>query len=326
MPAAKLVNALRSEAEDQVQSFSAKLGSGNSRSKKRVCFVSPEDEHERPRPPRPKDPVVTNTQSFSMLDLKTTESVCCHVSKVHALTSACQDGCVGYLDVSKTMPVTRFVFYDASKLAARGTVPMITNHEAAPISNVIGRFRILQQITLAHKLADAVLRYHSTSWLPRAWTLQDVAYFTNSTQTDTDTLSDALKSLHLSNRFPDHHSLSATGTQRVHDLKRTYGIRNLTLAKLGVALLEICAQKDIVEVGVDGIPHEIIKARELLDDKHHSIMNLGNRYLEIARKCVYCDFSCDDDLNSQGLQSAVYTEVVCALEDMKLDWEKFFGI
>jgi hypothetical protein len=55
-------------------------------------------------------------------------------------------------------------------------------------------------------------------------------------------------------------------------------------------------------------------------------MTLGNRYLKIVRKCLYCDFSCDDDLNSDALQSVVYTEVVCALQEMKTRWGKVFGI
>jgi hypothetical protein len=324
-PPPKLVNNLRDEFEDKIAQLPTKCKSkGSLSTKKRVRFGSPTDDDKRVRMPEAGNPGTTNAQSFVMLDLKTTKSVCCHVTKVRSSTSVCQDGCVGYLDVSKARPITRFIFYDASKLTTKHTSSLSTTQEATPINVLIQRLQTLQKIVLAHKLAEAVLQYHSTSWLPHAWTLQDVAYFTNTKKFDD--VSDALNSLHLSNRFPDHKSLAVDAKQDSLDLKHTYGIRNLTLAKLGVALLEICAQRNFTGPSLDRTPHEIIEARKLLDEGHHSIMALGNKYLEIVRKCIHCDFSCDDDLSGEALQSAVYTEVVCALQEMKIRWEKFFGI
>lgn len=186
--------------------------------------------------------------------------------------------------------------------------------------------QILQQIILAQKLAEAVLQYHSTPWLPQTWTLQDVAYFTDTTQSDKKDISEALQSLHLSNQFLDQASLDAKAKEKLVDLKHTYGIRNLTLAKLGVALLEICTQKDMTVPSLGRTPYEIIEARKLVDEEDSSIMTLGKRYLEIVRKCIYCDFACDDNLSSEALQSAVYTEVVCALQEMRRRWENFFGV
>jgi hypothetical protein len=319
-----LVNNLSNEFEDKMTRTSTKTKPKGSTTKKRVRFGSPAEDDKRVRMPEAGSSGTTHAQSFVMLDLKTTKSVCCHVTKVRSSKSTCQDGCVGYLEVSKARPITRFIFYDASKLATKETSSLSTTQEATPINSLLQRLQILQKIVLAHKLAEAVLQYHSTSWLPHAWTLQDVAYFTNTTQSDD--VSDALNSLHLSNRFPDHESINVDAKQESLDLKHTYGIRNLTLAKLGVALLEICAQRNITKPSLDRTPHEIIEARKLLDEGHHSIMALGNRYLEIVRKCIHCDFSCDDDLNGEALQSAVYTEVVCALQEMKIRWEKFFGI
>jgi hypothetical protein len=325
-PPLTMVNTIRNKFEDGIAQISDDTNSKGLKSKKRVRFGSPGDNDRHVRTPESKSTGTTHAQSFVMLDLKTTKSVCCHVSKVRSSTSSCQDGCVGYLDVSKAMPTTRLIFYDASKLVTKEAEPLSTSQEATSINNLMQRLQILQQLTLAHKLAEAVLQYHSTSWLPQAWTLQDVAYFANTTQSSTSDISDALNSLHLSNRFPDYASLDVEAKQKSLDLKHTYGIRNLTLAKLGVALLEICAQKNIAGPSLDRTPHEIIAARKLLDEGHHSIMTLGNKYLEIVRKCIHCDFACDDDLNGEALQSAVYTEVVCALQEMKSRWEKFFGI
>ncbi|KAH8719536.1 hypothetical protein GQ44DRAFT_761999 [Phaeosphaeriaceae sp. PMI808] len=330
LPPQTLVKTLQGKFEGRIAQspnranpIESKKGSS---SKKRVRFDNPEDDDKRVRTLVLGSTGTTHAQSFVMLDLKTKKSVCCHVSQVRSSTSFCQDGCVGYLEVSKAMPITRFIFYDASKLATKGTSSLSTTQEATPIHSLIKHLKILQQLSLAHKLAVAVLQYHSTSWLPEAWTLQDVAYFTNTTQSDTSEISDMLNSLHLSNRFPDHESLDFEAKQDSLDLKHTYGIRNLTLAKLGVALLEICRKENLTKPTLEHMPHEIIEARKLLDEGHHSIQTLGKWYLEIVRKCIHCDFSCDDDLNSEALQSAVYTEVVCVLQERKTQWEKFFGI
>jgi hypothetical protein len=85
-----------------------------------------------------------------------------------------------------------------------------------------------------------------------------------------------------------------------------------------VALLEICTQRDMTMPSLHHTPHEVFEARKMLDEKRNSITTLGNRYLEVVRKCIYCNFSCpDDDLGGEALQSAVYTEVVCVLQDRK---------
>ena len=324
-PPSALANALCRGIGDTSQVATQILPS-KTKSKKRVQINDPKDNVRCVRTSAISNTETTQTESFVMLDLRTTKSVCCHVTRVRSSTSACQDGCVGFLEVAKSQPVRRFMFYDASKLAINDVSSSTRRQGAMPIKSLVKRFRTLQQITLAHKLAKAVLQYHSTSWLPQAWTLQDVAYFTDTSQADASDISDALNSLHLSNRFPDYDSLETEPKQESLDLKHTFGIRNLTLAKLGVALLEICAQKDITGSQLDSTPREIIEARKLLDEQHHSIMTLGHHYLEVVRKCIHCDFACNDDLNSEALQSAVYTEVVCALEDMKTRWEKFFGV
>ncbi|KAJ5059406.1 hypothetical protein J3E74DRAFT_465959 [Bipolaris maydis] len=306
-------------------SVTTKTKSEKAKSKKRVRINDPKDDVRCVRTTIKSNTQTTQAQSFVMLDLKTTESVCCHVTRMHSSASACQDGCVGFLEVAKSQPVMRFMFYDASKLATHDISSFARRKGAMPIKSLVQRFRMLQQLTLAHKLAEAVLQYHSTSWLPQAWTLQDVAYFTDPSHADVNDISDALDSLHLSNRFPDDTSLTTDPNHDALDLKHTFGIRNLTLAKLGVALLEICAQGDITGPQLNGTPWDIIAARKMLDEKHHSIQTLGPKYLEVVRKCIHCDFSCDDDLHGDALQSAVYTEVVCALQDMKSRWQAFFG-
>jgi hypothetical protein len=324
-PPPALANAL-GRGLGNISQVASQTSSSKAKPKKRVRIDDPKDDVRSVRAPATNSKETTRAESFLMLDLKTTESVCCHVTSVHSSTSACQDGCVGFLEVAKSQPAMRFMFYDASKLAINDVSSSTRRQGAKPIKSLVKSFKPLQQITFAHKLAEAVLQYHSTSWLRQAWTLQDVGYFTDTSQPDASDISDALNSLHLSNRFPDDDSIHIDSKQKLLDMKHKLGVRNLTLAKLGVALLEICAKDDIMGTQLDGTYGEIIKARRLLDEKHHSIQDFGPRYLEVVRKCLYCDFSCDDNLHGEALQSAVYTEVVCALQDRKTQCEKWFSI
>jgi hypothetical protein len=186
----------------------------------------------------------------------------------------------------------------------------------------------LQQLKLAHKVATATLQYNSTSWLPLDWSLQDIAYFDNTAQpsSSVDTITQQISSLHLSTKFqwkvPE---TTLDSSQSPEDLKYMYGIRNLALAKLGVALIEICSKQNIQELTKNPTPHDVVSARKIILEKPPYLEKLGMRYIEIARKCIDCDFSCGDDLSKDDLQSAVYTEVVCGLEELIQHWKGFFG-
>jgi hypothetical protein len=260
--------------------------SSKGQSTKRVRIYDPKDEVRSLQAPATRSTETTQAESFLMLDLKTIESVCCHVTSVYSSTSACQDGFVGFLEVAKSQPAMRFMFYDASKLAINDISSCTRRQGARPIKSLVKSFNPLQQMTFTHKLAGAVLQYHSTSWLPQVWTLQDVAYFTDTSQLNACNIPDALNSLHLSKRFPDNTSCYIDSKQELLDVKHKVGVRNLTLAKLSVALLEICTKDDIMGTQLDGTHGEIIKARGLLDKKHHPIQDFGPRYLEIVRKCL----------------------------------------
>lgn len=96
--------------------------------------------------------------------------------------------------------------------------PRFMYWEARQIDSVIQHFRILPQITLALKLAEAVLQYHLTLWLPQAWTSHDVACFTGTAQPDTSDICEVLDSLHLSNRFTDREPYESKAEQVSLDL------------------------------------------------------------------------------------------------------------
>ncbi|EAT77221.1 hypothetical protein HBI56_179850 [Parastagonospora nodorum] len=281
----------------------------------------------------PGDPKL---QSLLMVDLMKTDSICCHLKKYSTPAPTCVDSCLGYLEHQKAIDTCRFVFYDAIRDVKHPKVMLGAVGDTVQIVTMMSNLRTLHQLTLAHQLATATLQYRSTFWLAADWSLQDIAYFAGSAQAmpgscgqDTsDRLLEQLRSLHLSTQFPNKDlskKFHATGESEA-DLAISCGIRNLPLANLGIALLEIGCQAEIKTLAALSAPHNIIRARKVLQTPPPAIAHLGKRYQRIIQQCIDCDFSCGNDLDSEELQSAVYTDVVCELESLVMGLKRFLGI
>lgn len=265
-----------------------------------------------------------------MMNLRDTKSFCCHLSQTCNSTA----GCLGFLESRKTF---RFVFYDAGRRASAGQNLQTNGKEALPLNSKIAVLPQLERLVLAHKLASTILQYYLTPWLSEDWRLRDISFFGNGNEPSPDDLVQDLQTLHLTTQFPqknpdpsDPQPVQSTDAPQPLDSIATkptyrynYGIRNMTLAKLGLALLEIGHKKDISSFKQLGPQqHEVISARILADG---SYTDLGPRYHRIVRKCIDCNFSAEDDLDAEGLRNAVYTNVVCELEQMIDLYKKFTG-
>lgn len=307
---------------------------------KRVRFEKSSD----PMPPPSSPPHTSKSRkafkdatvdSFTMLNLKATTSICCHLNK------ACQsetgkDVSLGYLESLEAAQSFRFMFYDAGRNTETSIAQNKPTRNSFPIVKELANLQVLHQLVLAHKLAKSVLQFHSTPWLSSDWNLQDVSCFTStssnmdSSQSSEDDITKKLQTLHLSTQFPSESPVVRSVPKGdLKQLKSFHGIRNLTLAELGVALLEIGTKKNINDQCLDlSTPdqHRIVSARKIMMEEPASLSALGKRYTKMAQKCIYCDFSCGDDLSDEALQSAVYTEVVCELESQIADWKKFIGL
>ena len=91
-----------------------------------------------------------------------------------------------------------------------------------------------------------------------------------------------------------------------------FGINNITLFFLGVALLEVAHWKPLESLSNPQDPNAILTARRLASKPSP----LGKRYQEVVRKCLQCNFGFGTDLSKKELQTAVYGDVVCPLEEM----------
>lgn len=244
----------------------------------------------------------------STFDLSHADSICSHFS------STCKEACLGYLNAD-----TRLVFYSTGTPGPGGRQD--TMEKTLPLNEILEGMPILQQLQLAHLLATVVLRFHSTPWLAPDWHLKDMSVFGTAPNVDEDLLQ-LFKTLHLSVSFPETNACAEQQKSTAVDnanvdqeptIAHLHGFRNMTLAHLGVALLEIGYKQEITRFRTRREPHDVVTARRLLDGRPTA---LGIAYQNIIRKCVDCDFALGNDLANEKLQSAVYSDVVCSLESM----------
>lgn len=113
-----------------------------------------------------------------MPNLKATASVCCHLSKA-CLSESCKDVSLGYLEFIEASQSFKFIFYDAGRNTETKIRKNLPGKDSYSIRKELAKLQTLHQLTLAYKLATAVLQYLSTSWFSQEWSLEDVAYFTD---------------------------------------------------------------------------------------------------------------------------------------------------
>ncbi|XPS72503.1 hypothetical protein M3J09_004668 [Ascochyta lentis] len=231
--------------------------------------------------------------------------------------------CLGYLETPQTY---KHRFYLRQTQAAN-TAP--TDSTVTTVYSLFDMMRkdaddivtIDDQFKLAHKTALAMLQYNKTPWLNERWRLRDINYFGSKDSFDENTL----KSLHLSSQISAPHKPTPTaanmegiqGPAQTVSEEMQYGINNVTLFFLGVALLEIAHWKPI-EVQMQPSDHnnQIFAARRIASSRPSS---LGPVYQKIAEKCLQCNFGFGTKLESKRLQTAVYNDVICGLENLLIE-------
>jgi hypothetical protein len=251
-----------------------------------------------------------------------TKSICHYLRRtLGTIDRTTSTKCLGYLDT----PCLKYKhkFFTRDRADKFSTVPALSEHR-----NIYTIFDIMQheaedvvepedQLKLALKTALATLQYNDTPWLSEKWRLGNMSFFNNAQILD----SAAIKTLHLSSQISwpkqSHHNTQVMDD--VHNTTQTisdeikYGINNLPLFFLGVALLEIAHWKPLEEKMIprDQYDH-VYTARRLAQGR----APLGPEYQKIAEKCLQCNFGFGTKLGSKSLQTAVYNDVVCGLEGM----------
>jgi hypothetical protein len=206
-------------------------------------------------------------------------------------------------------------------LAVRGTVYGAVSESgsrrtATPLLNILRRgldadLGVTQQLRLVLQLAKGHLQLHWTPWWRQYWSLSDLSYFTDSSALGTADLGDCLETIHIGTRLEFetlHFDASAFHlTPEVETALLTHGIRNLSLYRLGIALLQIGRWDPLVDATEDVVVVRRLAARN---------NRLGPRYQALTQKCIECDFGEGSDLGNSQLQGAIYESVICELESL----------
>lgn len=231
-------------------------------------------------------------------------------------------GCLGYLDTG-SQETLRHSFYASATLQEtyRDTPsPTVTSMNQLVLSQPAETsLTIVDQLKIAHSLASAVLKFHSTPWLREYFSLSDLFLFHDASQNHPD-LSASLQTLHLSLTFiqptpPSTHDSPMEGVEphphpsEIQPPKLHHPIRNLPLWSLGTALLQIGQWSRQAPP-----PNHVLAIRKLISSTQ--IPPLGPKYKELTKKCLDCDFGYGDDLSKPRLQQAVYENLICELGDM----------
>jgi hypothetical protein len=252
---------------------------------------------------------------------------CAHSNFCNQLKRLCcqplNDTCVGYFECSGE---SRHLVYIKSKAQTVASSPadvalrplhdvylatIKANTPGAPIP-------LPERITLAKKLATAVLQFYATPWL------------TNSICSEKVLLSGIDDPADLDRREPyvnvsinkPHEPL----TKRATFPSRTL-IRNRLLFSLGVMLLELAYHSPLktLQQPSDNDVHESQNTDFYTADRvrHNAASILGPRYAEVVRKCIHCDFGHGDDLGTTKLQEGFYQDVICELEELEERFKSF---
>ncbi|KAF2145964.1 uncharacterized protein K452DRAFT_242384 [Aplosporella prunicola CBS 121167] len=266
--------------------------------------------------PTNTDSIHVDSSARQLKDLRKEHDICQHLKKSICVPRDGSEHCVHCLGFLETPLKAQHLFYCPGLKTVAGqplAEPLPPNRSVADLLTQTphDQFEADNKLNLALRLAKATLQYSSTPWLDDAWYTQNI--FLLGSQPD---FSDAaLQTLHLKADFPDRDCNGAFGPRPMDFspdlsvLELQYGIRNMSLFSLGVALMEI---------GREGAVHfrdgedQVVTVRKLA----HTTNGLGARYKEIIRRCLECDFGFGNDLSKPDLQNAVYGQVVCELEGM----------
>ncbi|KAH0559285.1 hypothetical protein GP486_004201 [Trichoglossum hirsutum] len=255
----------------------------------------------------------------ALTDLCSVPSLCVRIQQLSKLACTDKPICVGYL--AEHGAGKHLVYWP------RHAQPSLSG--AVSLAKVISKRQRMRSLPkpdkwrLAGVLAKAVLQYHSTPWLRTNWKADDILFFGISDPERPG----SLKSPHL------HLLERSKGKQKSHAITEDVWVKNETLFRLGVILLELefeaSLEAIIQELRVDGIPQapDAPLAHQLLIPKRHAGERMGTLYGRIVRMCLDCDFGLGLDnysLSDPRLQRLFYSQIVCQFEDGMPDYSKIW--
>lgn len=192
--------------------------------------------------------------------------------------------------------------------------------------NSLPRASILANIAMGKYLAELVLQFYSTPWLPHDWASKDIYLFGGARSFG---FQSHLNKPYLALNFAKSAEDEGKGKQkrtagplglvergkshRGNLLETAFHVRNETLFRLGIILLEIGYSKPWEVLRQDVSHHRL----EYFAAEHLAIelaQELGPVYSRTIRKCLSCDFVIGEtDLEDETVQRTFITQVIDCL-------------
>nr|XP_001397435.2 hypothetical protein ANI_1_1438144 [Aspergillus niger CBS 513.88] len=231
--------------------------------------------------------------------------------------SLCQGGsggCIGLLRDDETCKHLAYIDTQTnSSTTSASSLAQLLSRSASKPTRDMGPYECVQ---LAKYLATAVLYYHATPWLQKAWRSNDV-HFLGDHESLLQQTRQALP--YITTSIQASASVDSTNTE---SFVYRQLIRNPVLFGLGIMFIELTHQVPItaLEEHVDQVKGgtrdfvEYFTADRLVT---HSNQIVSNGFREIIRKCLHCDFGHNSDFSSPALQEAFHRDVIVGLENLE---------
>lgn len=171
------------------------------------------------------------------------------------------------------------------------------------------QYKCVEKLKLARTLALSVLRFHSTGWLPRSWSSDDIIFFRA-------TGNDIVATPHLSRRLLNEEMNSQISTEK--DSPSIF-LPNHELFSLGVVLIELGYDSPFDKISSVS---QSLSAKDLQSQNFLAARDLGAKvdakfnwvYGDLVENCLHCDFGVGRSLETTKLQNAVLVDVVNQLD------------
>lgn len=223
------------------------------------------------------------------------------------------NGCIGLLGENE---ICKHLAYLGNKTSNSSTPTTLSQLVALSNADHMKEMGTYERVRLARYLATAVLYYHATPWLEKAWSSDDV-YFFNDFDISLQQRQQILPYMTASVQGPTSSTLSQPQSPDYHHI-----IHNPVLFGLGVMFLELAFQAPLralqrpvdLERGKTPGFADYFTAHRVVEQSHSKV---STSFKKIIRQCLRCDFGQGSDFTTAGLQQAFYKDVIAVLEDLE---------
>ncbi|KAJ6016882.1 hypothetical protein N7451_000261 [Penicillium sp. IBT 35674x] len=228
------------------------------------------------------------------------------------------NGCIGLL--GDNVICTHLAYMD-NQPVSNGTSTSLSQLISLSRTELAESMSLYEQVRLCRYLATAVLYYHATPWLKKAWRSDDIHFFGQGPSLRQMPHNLLYVAMATSVQVPESSNISQPQLSQPQLSNYHHIIRNPVLFGLGVMFLELTYEAplealqqpvDIEKGGPQGFA-DYFTAHRVAE----SGRKVTGSFKAIIKKCLYCDFGHDSDFMSPGLQQAFYHEVIGGLEKLE---------